>query len=71
MTDPLPSWRNTATRGAIVAFVESVTLLQRLAAMADQDPTLRDRQPWKAAHDQDHRWLGDVITKHTTATTAT
>jgi phosphoglycolate phosphatase-like HAD superfamily hydrolase len=99
MTDPLPSWRDTATRSAIVAFVESVTrtggagfvppeervaafdndgtlwcekpmpielgfILQRLAAMADQDPTLRDRQPWKAAHDQDHRWLGDVITKH-------
>jgi hypothetical protein len=32
--------------------------------MADQDPTLRDRQPWKAAHDKDYRWLGDVITKH-------
>ncbi|HZB58446.1 MAG TPA: HAD family hydrolase [Actinomycetota bacterium] len=99
MTDPLPSWRDTATRSAIVAFVESVTrtggagfvppeervatfdndgtlwcekpmpielgfILQRLAAMADQDPTLRDRQPWKAAHDKDYRWLGDVITKH-------
>ena len=25
MTDPLPSWRDTATLGAIVAFVESVT----------------------------------------------
>ena len=25
MTDPLPSWRDTATRSAIVAFVESVT----------------------------------------------
>jgi FMN phosphatase YigB (HAD superfamily) len=99
MTDPLPSWRDTANRSAIVAFVESVTrpggagfvppeervatfdndgtlwcekpmpielgfILQRLAAMADQDPTLRDRQPWKAAHDKDYRWLGDVITKH-------
>jgi haloacid dehalogenase-like hydrolase len=39
-------------------------ILQRLAAMADQDPSLRDRQPWKAAHDNDYRWLGDVITKH-------
>ncbi|HEX7146305.1 MAG TPA: HAD family hydrolase [Actinomycetota bacterium] len=99
MTDPLPSWRDTATRSAIVEFVESVTrtggagfvppeervavfdndgtlwcekpmpielgfILQRLAAMADQDPSLRDRQPWKAAHDKDYRWLGDVITKH-------
>ena len=99
MNDPLPSWRDTATRSAIVEFVESVTrtggtgfvppeervatfdndgtlwcekpmpielgfILQRLAAMADHDPALRDRQPWKAAHDKDYHWLGDVITKH-------
>ncbi|MGH3102433.1 MAG: HAD family hydrolase [Thermoleophilia bacterium] len=99
MTDPLPSWRDTATRSAIVEFVESVTrtggagfvppeervatfdndgtlwcekpmpielgfILQRLAAMADQDPSLRDRQPWKAAYDRDYGWLGEVITRH-------
>ena len=39
-------------------------ILQRLAAMADQDPRLRDRQPWKAAFDKDYGWLGQVITKH-------
>jgi len=44
--------------------IELGFILQRLAAMADQDPSLRDRQPWKAAHDKDYRWLGDVITKH-------
>jgi hypothetical protein len=32
--------------------------------MPDQDPALRDRQPWKAAHAKDYQWLGDVITKH-------
>ena len=97
--DPLPSWRDTATRSAILEFVESVTrtggagfvppeervatfdndgtlwcekpmpielgfILQRLAAMADQDPSLRDRQPWKAAYDRDYGWLGEVITRH-------
>ena len=27
-------------------------------------PSLRDKQPWKAAREQDYAWLGDVITKH-------
>jgi hypothetical protein len=44
--------------------IELGFILQRLAAMADQDPALRDRQPWKAAHAKDYQWLGDVITKH-------
>ena len=32
--------------------------------MAEEDPSLRERQPWKAAHEQDYAWLGGVITKH-------
>ena len=99
MTDPLPSWNDTATRLAIVRFVGEVTgdgrpghvppaervavfdndgtlwcekpmpielgfILQRLAAMAEKDPALRDRQPWKAAHTSDYAWLGDVVTRH-------
>ena len=32
--------------------------------MAEQDASLRERQPWKAAHEQDYAWLGDAITKH-------
>ncbi|TCO20413.1 haloacid dehalogenase-like hydrolase [Kribbella steppae] len=39
-------------------------ILQRLAEMAEQDPSLRTRQPWQAARDKDYAWLGDVITKH-------
>ncbi|MCI0686443.1 MAG: haloacid dehalogenase-like hydrolase [Sporichthyaceae bacterium] len=95
----LPSWHDTATRRAIVGFVEAVTtegsasfippaeriatfdndgtlwcekpmpielgfILQRLATMADHDPSLRDRQPWKAAAEQDYGWIGDVVTRH-------
>jgi hypothetical protein len=26
--------------------------------MAEQDASLRDRQPWKAAHEKDYGWLG-------------
>jgi len=39
-------------------------ILRRLAVMADQDPSLRGRQPWQAASTKDYGWLGQVITKH-------
>ena len=93
MSDPLPSWNDTSTRQAIVAFVESTAdvpeeeriavfdndgtlwcekpmpielgfLLKRLAEMAEQDDSLRLRQPWQAACERDHVWLGEAITKH-------
>jgi hypothetical protein len=44
--------------------IELGFILQRLAAMAEQDSSLRERQPWKAAYDKDYAWLGNVITKH-------
>jgi hypothetical protein len=96
---PLTSWRDTATRGAIVDFMGRVTddggpdyvpppdriavfdndgtlwcekpipvelgfILKRFAEMAQADASLRDRQPWKAAVENDHAWLSGVITKH-------
>ena len=93
MAAHLPSWNDTATRRAIVDFVDSVAdvpeeeriavfdndgtlwcekpmpielgfILRRLAEMAEQDESLRRRQPWQAAHERDHGWLGAVITKH-------
>jgi phosphoserine phosphatase len=94
MNEPLPSWNDTATRRAIIEFVEVVSasvpaeervavfdndgtlwcekpmpievgfILERLAEMAEQDASLRERQPWKAAHDKDYTWLGGAITKH-------
>jgi phosphoserine phosphatase len=44
--------------------IELGFILERLAAMAEQDASLRERQPRKAAHEQDYAWLGDVVTKH-------
>jgi phosphoserine phosphatase len=99
MSETLQSWNDTATRSAIVEFVERVTseggpdyvppseriavfdndgtlwcekpmpielgfILRRLAEMAEADPSLRDKQPWKAAHEKDYAWLGQAITKH-------
>ncbi len=39
-------------------------ILRRLAAMAEQDPALRTRQPWQAAYTRDYGWLGQVVTQH-------
>jgi phosphoserine phosphatase len=39
-------------------------ILRRLATMADLDPSLSERQPWKAAHERDHAWLARVMAEH-------
>src|SRR3954447_23178715 len=44
--------------------IELGFILMRLAAMADSDESLRERQPWKAAHERDYGWLGGAMTKH-------
>ena len=44
--------------------IELGFILHRLAEMCETDASLRDRQPWKAAHERDFAWLGNVITKH-------
>jgi FMN phosphatase YigB (HAD superfamily) len=38
--------------------------LRRLAAMAESDEKLREEQPWKAAYEQDVKWLGAAVEKH-------
>ena len=32
--------------------------------MAEADPTLREKQPWKAAFERDYAWLGQVMVEH-------
>jgi hypothetical protein len=44
--------------------IQLAFILQRLAEMAEADDSLRSRQPWKAAYEQDYGWLGAVVTKH-------
>ena len=39
-------------------------ILRRWAAMAEADPSLRERQPYKAAYERDHAWLGAAMAKH-------
>ena len=99
MTDPLPTWRDGATKDAILRYVEQTCtegspdfvpadervavfdndgtlwcekpmpiqldfILRRLVAMAEADPALRDRQPWKAAYERDYGWLARVMDDH-------
>jgi len=44
--------------------IELGFILLRLAEMAEGDEALLEKQPWKAAREQDHHWLGGAITKH-------
>src|SRR3954453_15252445 len=39
-------------------------ILRRFVAMAEADPELRARQPWKAAVERDHAWFSALMTEH-------
>jgi phosphoserine phosphatase len=45
-------------------YIQLDYLLRKLAAQAESDPSLRTKQPWKAAWEKDFDWLGGAITKH-------
>ena len=38
--------------------------LYRMAELAEHDPSLRDRQPYRAAVERDYQWLGGAMVKH-------
>ena len=38
--------------------------LRRLQRAAADDATLRERQPWKAAYEEDYEWLGEAVTHY-------
>ena len=44
--------------------IQADFILRRLHEMADQDPSLREKQPWKAAYERDYAWLGKVMEDH-------
>jgi len=39
-------------------------ILRRLVQMAEKQPELRGRQPWKAAYERDYGWLGALMVEH-------
>ena len=44
--------------------IQADFILRRLYEMAQADPELRGRQPWKAAYERDYGWLGAVLAEH-------
>jgi phosphoserine phosphatase len=46
------------------AYIQLDFIVRRLAAMAEDDPALRDRQPWQAARQGDLAWFGEAVAKH-------
>src|SRR3954463_13700584 len=39
-------------------------ILRRFAEMAEADPSLAERQPWKATVERDHGWFSQVMKEH-------
>src|SRR3954467_3285947 len=39
-------------------------ILRRFVEMAEADPALRDRQPWRAAREGDQGWFSAVMAAH-------
>ena len=44
--------------------IQADFILRRLYEMAEADPDLREKQPWKAAYERDYAWLGRVLAEH-------
>ena len=44
--------------------VQADFILRRLHEMAEADPAVREKQPWKAAYERDYAWLGQVMVEH-------
>jgi phosphoserine phosphatase len=44
--------------------IQADFILRRLYEMAEADPDMRERQPWKAAYEHDYAWLGKVLAEH-------
>ena len=41
--------------------IQADFILRRLAAMAEETPALREKQPWQAAHDKDFAWFSRLM----------
>ncbi|HKP39514.1 HAD family hydrolase [Mycobacterium sp.] len=45
-------------------YIQLDFLIRRFAEQADADPSLLERQPYKAAAEGDLKWFGEAVTKH-------
>jgi phosphoserine phosphatase len=44
--------------------IQADFILRRLAEMAEENPALRERQPWQAAHAKDFAWFSALMDEH-------
>jgi phosphoglycolate phosphatase-like HAD superfamily hydrolase len=44
--------------------IQADFILRRLAEMAEENQALRDKQPWRAAHDKDFAWFSKLMDEH-------
>jgi len=65
---PLPEriavFDNDGTLWCEQPVIQLAHILERWVEMAQQNPALRDQQPWQAAVDNDMTWFRTAITKH-------
>lgn len=45
-------------------YIQLDFLMRRFAEQAEEDPSLREQQPYKSAYTGDMQWLGDAVIKH-------
>lgn len=62
--DRVAVFDNDGTLWCEKPLAQGVFIAQRLAAMAQQDPSLRQTQPWKAMFEGNTSWLDEAVTKH-------
>ena len=62
--DRIAVFDNDGTLWCEQPVIQLAQILDRWVEMAQQDPALRDQQPWKAAVDNDMTWFRTAITKH-------
>jgi phosphoserine phosphatase len=62
--DRIAVFDNDGTLWCEQPVIQLAHILQRWEEMAQQDPALRDQQPWKAAVSKDWAWFRTAITKH-------
>jgi phosphoserine phosphatase len=60
----IATFDNDGTLWCEQPMVQGAFIAQRLAAMAEADPSLRQTQPWKAISDGDSSWINNAVTKH-------
>jgi len=62
--DRIAVFDNDGTLWCEQPVIQLAQVLQRWQEMAQQNPRLRDQQPWKAAVEKDWAWFRTAITKH-------